>query len=244
MKTKSTCTKCGKGFDRETRSLWGANEGGKRRQFCSKECSASYWRGVLNAKRYRPILARACAWCAKDFTPKLRRAAKFCSHQCSDKAKWQREHPPVERKLVCQSCSGEFSALGGARRKFCSPKCYRRYWTKQWRATHPGWRKKHDRKNKWGGTWIAALERDNFSCQVCGRVGSSEDLNGLIVHHLDGEGETRGKNHALENLQTLCGPCHGEVHHSLMLIRKEGKLFVKVGGKYLEVSEKPREKGE
>lgn len=236
--SKSVCTKCGNEFEREAKKEWGANAPGKQRRFCSKQCSGRYWNDVLNAQRKtRPLLSRPCETCGNGFIPKRHRKARFCSRKCSDKSKWSVEHPKEQRVLVCSHCSKDFSVLGGGKRKFCTPRCYRNHWTKHWRKTHPHYRKERDRKHKWGGNWIAALQRDSFSCQICGHVGTVDDLKGLIVHHLDGQGDQHGKNHALDNLQTLCGRCHATLHHGTLLVRKEGKLFVKFGEKYLEVNE-------
>ena len=52
-----------------------------------------------------------------------------------------------------------------------------------------------------------ALERDEYRCTVCG---SKEDL---VVHHKDGRGRRCKKpNHSLDNLETLCRPCHMRHH--------------------------------
>ena len=52
---------------------------------------------------------------------------------------------------------------------------------------------------------LAALHRDNFTCQRCGKVGDRRQLTG----HLD---PRLGGNHriaALEDITTLCLSCHG-----------------------------------
>lgn len=56
---------------------------------------------------------------------------------------------------------------------------------------------------------VLALERDRYTCLRCG---TSKDLT---VHHVVHRSQG-GKNN-LENLQTLCGPCHQYVHHELKL---------------------------
>jgi 5-methylcytosine-specific restriction endonuclease McrA len=53
------------------------------------------------------------------------------------------------------------------------------------------------------------LERDGYRCQHC----STDQI--LEVHHIDGRGTTTPKelrNHALENLLTLCTSCHAKEH--------------------------------
>ncbi len=80
-----------------------------------------------------------------------------------------------------------------------------------------------------GYHWIKALERDGFTCQICGK----QDFNkgGICVHHKDGSGESTAKNHELDNLITLCKKCHW-LFHRITLIRVNGDYLVK--GKIFE----------
>lgn len=62
------------------------------------------------------------------------------------------------------------------------------------------------RRNKFGGNWQPALERDGYKCQICG---SDKDLD---MHHIDGQGEDHPiPNHAIDNLITLCSGCHSSI---------------------------------
>jgi 5-methylcytosine-specific restriction endonuclease McrA len=57
---------------------------------------------------------------------------------------------------------------------------------------------------------IVCLERDNYTCQICG-----SKTNILQVHHKDDKGPhiSGGKvNHNLDNLETLCIKCHHKLH--------------------------------
>lgn len=52
-----------------------------------------------------------------------------------------------------------------------------------------------------------ALERDDYTCTVCG------SRDNLVVHHIDGRGRgCKEPNHTLENLETLCNACHCRHH--------------------------------
>lgn len=82
---------------------------------------------------------------------------------------------------------------------------------KKWRTKNPDIVKKQlamqANKNRFGGNRLIALERDNYTCQLCG----SEEK--LIVHHIDETG--RGSeihNNELNNLITLCRYCHIRIH--------------------------------
>ncbi len=48
------------------------------------------------------------------------------------------------------------------------------------------------------------LERDNFTCQACART------KDLLVHHRD----FNSRNDKLNNLITVCKPCHSNIHNS------------------------------
>jgi 5-methylcytosine-specific restriction endonuclease McrA len=64
-----------------------------------------------------------------------------------------------------------------------------------------------------GGNRIKVLERDSYTCQVCGAKKS--DGTKIIVHHKDctGWGKNKNeKNNDMNNLITLCQPCHVKIH--------------------------------
>ena len=50
-------------------------------------------------------------------------------------------------------------------------------------------------------------ERDNDTCQMCGRPGDS-------IHHIISSGMGRRRQHFLTNLVFLCVWCHDRVHNS------------------------------
>ena len=235
-----TCCKCGKTFERDERHEVGANARGARRRFCSRDCSKIYWNEIQTQKRKRPIEARKCGSCDVVFTPIHVRTQRFCSKKCADHDRWSAIPKPAESYAVkqCWKCKKDFIPTGQwTRRRFCSPVCRNRAYGRIWRERHPGWRSSRDRANKWGGNWWKVLERDNFTCQLCGFAGSAAGIKGLVVHHVDGEGERRGKNHDAENLQVLCRACHGKVHHDVMLVRKSGQLYVRFGDKLMKIIE-------
>ncbi|MBN1138381.1 MAG: HNH endonuclease, partial [Anaerolineae bacterium] len=53
-----------------------------------------------------------------------------------------------------------------------------------------------------------ALQRDRYTCTVCGYRSQRRrgDVNDLEVHHIDPQG-----GHGLDNLQTVCRPCHNRL---------------------------------
>jgi len=84
----------------------------------------------------------------------------------------------------------------------------------RWRKKNPlrakeFWKKQRDNK-RFGGNRLKVLERDNYTCQMCGKTHHEIILN---VHHTDGTG--RGKkvhNNNISNLVTLCCGCHASLH--------------------------------
>lgn len=64
-----------------------------------------------------------------------------------------------------------------------------------------------------GGNRIKVLERDNYTCQECGK--NKEDGKTIVVHHKDGTGwknKKKDKNNSMDNLISLCVQCHMAIH--------------------------------
>jgi len=62
------------------------------------------------------------------------------------------------------------------------------------------------------------LERDNFQCQLC-----KTKKKRLTVHHLDGKGMNlpyRKRNNKIDNLITVCYPCHRKLDIFIGLRKK------------------------
>lgn len=74
--------------------------------------------------------------------------------------------------------------------------------------------KTHNDKYFFGGNREIAIQRDGEKCVKCGmtREEHREKFNkDITVDHIDGRGVNSPphlKNNALDNLQTLCSPCH------------------------------------
>ena len=108
----------------------------------------------------------------------------------------------------------------------------------KWMKRHPGykspaqiaWNKSHPHNNdkaRYGGLRSTVLQRDQFTCQVCGMTDKDHRLQfgrSITVDHKQGGGRyAEVKQHSMGNLWTLCLRCHG---------RKDGKLsWSKVKGK-------------
>jgi 5-methylcytosine-specific restriction endonuclease McrA len=106
-------------------------------------------------------------------------------------------------KLVCERCGGEYTRHESQEEqsRYCSMHC--RYArgsrvdsSERSSHTDPKYYKNRDR----------ALRRDDNKCTKCG---ATEDLH---VHHIIPI--THGGGHEMDNLKTLCGPCHKSAHAS------------------------------
>ena len=193
-------------------------------KFCGPNCRETYWTAH---KAPRPLLTKACAVCASAFRSSDPRKV-YCSAACNFKAQNAKRETTKQQIRTCPTCAKEFkpNQKRGVGRTFCSSTCRREaWWQKQKRHSHewPG-RKIY----KWQGNWYKALQRDKFTCQACGSYRPAAGWVGnyyLEVHHRDGTGEKTAKNHALDNLLTLCRACHRDFHH-LTLIYKDGQYSV------------------
>lgn len=101
---KLTCRACGVVF-----------EFGRKKAYCSIACRKLNRRARV--KRISPI-PRACAVCAKVFTPGGGQwQARFCTAKCRDAA-------PRGEHCICDWCGGQFQQYRPSKpQKYCSPKC-------------------------------------------------------------------------------------------------------------------------
>lgn len=62
----------------------------------------------------------------------------------------------------------------------------------------------------WRRIRLVALERDNFECQECKRQGKYSKAT--TVHHKEHLKDRPDLALDLDNLESLCGPCHNKAH--------------------------------
>lgn len=169
-----------------------------------------------------------CVICQKRFTPPIwRPKALTCSQKCNGRRQDARRKPLRRLKFrprPCRRCAQLFipKFRVGRRQRYCSRKC-------QIKTNYALYMKRHSpaerlvaaHKKKWGGLWLAAIQRDGWKCVRCGAI------RNLLVHHLDGSGEsvTTAPNHDIGNLQTLCWRCHKKAH-SLLYRVIGGKVYI------------------
>ena len=124
----------------------------------------------------------------------------------------------------CEDCGtmftvGKFAAKTGPKTpKFCSAKCSHR-------AAQRAFYRRTNRKGDtrlgaaaWQVARAKAIERDGGKCRLCGTEGKH-------VHHLFHRTDAEMHDHSLENLVTLCNPCHTKVH-DIKLGRIDGEIVI------------------
>lgn len=80
---------------------------------------------------------------------------------------------------------------------------------------------------------LEAMARDKFICVDCGE----KDYEKLLVHHIDESRKTGELDNSLENLLTLCRPCHAK-HHNITIDRKDVVEMREMGLTFQQVGEK------
>lgn len=157
----------------------------------------------------------------------------FCNETCQ--YNWKREYGPrgevhpryKQVDVVCDHCGNSFrcqaSKIGKQDHYFCSKPCMI-----DWRNAHPVVGEEHHcwrggRSSTRGPNWYmqrnSARKRDNYHCQRCGKPEKELDRE-LDVHHIQpfrsfgyisGENENYLIANQLDNLVSLCRPCHNDV---------------------------------
>ena len=171
-----------------------------------------------------------CEQCGISYTTKPYMATKsfrhFCGFTCY--GAWQKTHRVgMGRKRIlvsCYTCGKDLERQPSAiqQRNFCSRKCLG-IWrsSEDWTGTNnPSWLGGHaaNRGPNWDRQRRAARTRDNDTCQRCGIMAVN-----LPVHHLKPFrlfDDYRDAN-VLENLMTLCPPCHGIIEQTFWATHPE-----------------------
>lgn len=204
------CDNCGKKFNKPKAWIKRVNH-----NFCSHKCFGQ-WHSKTPTKIPSTKLKLYCEECGKEIY-KYRAWAKrlkhhFCSRRCS--ALWKSKNlrgsnnPKYNSRFVkCSYCGNSVLKpsyiIEGSKNYFCNSKCFGRWCSKKMLGkNNPAWLGGHSFE-PYSKNWNERLrrqirERDNYICQLCGKVSSK------TVHHID----YNKKNSVPENLITLCHGCN------------------------------------
>jgi 5-methylcytosine-specific restriction enzyme A len=80
------------------------------------------------------------------------------------------------------------------------------------------------KSKEWRSLRKVALQRDHYECQSCKRKGKYR--KGQNVHHMKELKEHPALALTLDNLETLCIPCHNEEHERLDKVNNKRPKFI------------------
>ena len=152
-----------------------------------------------------------CSICKKEFDrkPALIKRAKYpvCSRECQTELK-------KKRKIVhCVICGKELlrsdNRLAIRPNPICSKECKAKLQHKlSYNPNITDEEREQTRKNQKNYDFIKkVLQRDNYTCQLCGEYGQK-----LVVHHLNGYNWDKENRYNVDNGVTLCEKCHKAFH--------------------------------
>lgn len=222
------CAQCGKMF----RTPPSTN-----RVYCSKACQAEGARGRPLPANLRRVEA-TCANCGGSFTVRpheIRNGRRYCSRACGSAGRKGQPMPAEQRakisavktgrnlgprrapiSVICQHCGQPFT-VGKDRAsvaRYCSQDCYHAAVkadpTKNPAYKHGNQCRSYPYGKNWKARALRARERDNHTCQGCGKRQRSPQLD---VHHIQPRrefGRDKKAADSIDNLITLCKPCHGK----------------------------------
>lgn len=223
------------------------------KKYCSAKCRSAVWarKNLPHRKEARTVTLK-CRGCGDGFRTSNNRKV-YCNKEC----RWKHLNslrPTTKNELrQCPVCEKRFhpNQKRGTGRTYCSSKCKRFSDYIVRRKYYPGADLKTLRNGRCGGNWLTAIERDDYTCQLCHRKITESEWdakrgNRLEVHHKDLTGNKKIKNHDLNNLVTYCTICH-KLFHSISLVFLEGKyyiegaIFKKLGLTEVKVAEEAKE---
>ncbi len=185
------CRFCGNEFQ-----TWKAHDN----DFCSYDCT---WQSRIRKVK------RLCAYCGEPFEVKRSEDDVCCSWECRV-ARSKTEVWPTRTKQLrqCDECGKEFwrkpSQILRRGGKFCTHRCYGLAKRSEFPPPAPGFYN----STYWHEIRATVLERDGSACKKCGFRG-----RGLHIHHI--MEKRNGGGEELDNLVTLCSPCHRRTHRQV-----------------------------
>jgi len=188
------------------------------RNFCNSECYHK-WRktlvGELNYNWKGGKITKICVSCGKEFKvcPSLKDTQIYCSRDCAKYRKWLsgENHPQWkggEQTYICQWCGDEFTAKPILINKYCSRSCTAKARRGEFSSSWKGGLTSTNiiiRNSKKYSEWRNKIyERDNWTCQDCGKRGN---IN-LEAHHIKPFATYPELRFDINNGITLCKKCH------------------------------------
>jgi len=216
-----TCGSCGEAFYSE-----------HEQRYCSDRCrsDAVSFKGDDNPNYSGRKETTTCDLCDAEFEYyPSEKAGKYC-RECVESERWR--EPPTEEgedhpawsggktAFSCAVCGDDverYPSNASGDVVVCSEDCRRTWLSETFAGTgHPNWQG-GDGLN-YGRGWSrireAALERDGYECVVCSKsraeIGHNPDVHHIVPvrQFIEADGRERADAHQLENVVSLCRPCH------------------------------------
>lgn len=232
VKIELTCEYC------HVKFLRPAYQKRRKHDFCCPEHGYA-WRSENKESEFRYMRKGTVVHCANCDAELIRPPSRtdnyekqFCNMKCQ--GEWISKNAVGENalrwaggniKVNCAQCGAELerpmNAIKRSKKHFCDIYC-RGDWQSEHQTgeAHPLWTGGY--KNYYGPNWSkqrqAARERDNHTCQQCGKT-RDEVGKELDVHHIipfrkfkykAGENDNYLQANQLDNLMTLCPSCHSK----------------------------------
>ena len=176
---------------------------------------------LLKSLGFKPRTGKivSCKICEKEFyvKPSRVKTARYCSRKC--------HHKGIETggriKCKCKVCGkiyftfrSQIKRMRGS--KYCSKKCQSKGMTlfhsrenaHNWQGGKTAESKLIRRSAEWKKWRKAVFERDNYTCQECGRKRKNGDRVVLEPHHIKSFAHFPELRFEVSNGQTLCYECH------------------------------------
>jgi 5-methylcytosine-specific restriction endonuclease McrA len=176
---------------------------------------------VKYSKR-KPSQDRICIICGSRFTVAAHLARKKPALCCSTECVLKSRRKPVT-SVRCAQCGNKITLSPWQVKRsatfghFCNSRCYGKWRTDNLAGDNsPNWNGGHTLDyggSNWKSQRRKARERDNHTCQKCGLTKQPHGYK-MDVHHkvpYDMFDDPKMAN-ALNNLVTVCRPCHVKLH--------------------------------
>jgi len=194
------------------------------RRFCSNECK-NEWQSDNFSGENSPVwverVTRNCKQCGEEFETLKSEDQVFCCEQCHydwRSENWVGEDNPlfIDSEVECEVCGETFqkrpAKIEMYEKNFCSRECHGEWISENLRGeNHPRWQGgKVDYGENWYEQRRKALDRDNHTCQACGK--DDTEAKRIHVHHITPRRDFDDfeKANRVENLVCLCMPCHSK----------------------------------
>lgn len=219
------CEYCGKDFEVDSHH--------KKKKYCSQECldlarnKNEFRYTETGDKEYKNTYV--CERCNKEYTFWSSRI--YTRKYCDDCLSLHKSELYYDRiKTTCGYCGKEIEVIPSRFKEnkycYCDVKCMAKHYSEIYSGENsPTWT---GGKRHYKGHWLRQAklcrERDNHTCQICGKT-EEENGKALDVHHIklyksfDNPEEANN----LDNLISLCHSCHRFVHSNSNI----DKIYIK-----------------